>query len=73
MAKENHGYKLRIIAIICYVAAFVGVALRFYVRKFVVGKLALDDWLMAVAMVSVAQHLINSNLAAVCIIQNHVN
>ncbi|KAF8853457.1 hypothetical protein BDZ45DRAFT_657965 [Acephala macrosclerotiorum] len=50
MATENHGYKLRIIAIICYVAAFVGVALRFYVRKFVVGKLALDDWLMAVAM-----------------------
>ncbi|KUJ17545.1 uncharacterized protein LY89DRAFT_547003, partial [Mollisia scopiformis] len=47
---ENHGYQLRIIAIICYILAFVGVALRFYVRKCVVGRLEIEDWLMGVGL-----------------------
>lgn len=49
---ENHAYKLRIVAIICYIAAIIGVSLRFYVRKYVVGRLGIEDWLMAVGLVS---------------------
>ena len=47
---RNQAFKLYIVTITCYVLAFVGVSLRFYVRKFVVGRLALDDWLMAAAL-----------------------
>lgn len=43
-------YKLRIVAITCYVLASIGVTLRFYVRKFFVGKVCLDDWQMAAAL-----------------------
>ena len=50
MSPPDHAYKLRIIAITCYVLAFIGIALRFYVRKFFVGKVCLDDWLMAATL-----------------------
>jgi hypothetical protein len=54
---ENHAYKLRIVAIVCYIAAIIGVALRFYVRKYVVGRLGIEDWLMAVGLVSFSDGL----------------
>lgn len=50
MSRSNHAYKLYSVTITCYVLAFIGVTLRFCVRKFVVGKVALDDWLMAAAL-----------------------
>ena len=45
--------QLKGVAIACLVSAIVGVLLRFYVRAFIIKRVAIDDWLMLLSMVSI--------------------
>lgn len=49
--RENKGPILLAVAIGCYALAFIGTAARIYVRRYLVGLLGLDDWLIVASLV----------------------
>lgn len=50
-ARENKGQTLLAVAIGCYALAFIGTAARIYVRRYLVGVVGLDDWLIIASLV----------------------
>lgn len=52
MAKENRGPEVEAVAILFLILAWVFVALRCYVRIFMIKSFGTDDWLAVFALVS---------------------
>lgn len=49
---DDRAWQLYTAACISYFLALVGVSLRTYVRRYIIGKLSLDDYMILVALVS---------------------